>query len=194
MVGALLQGACFVALGVLLFLPWFDTNAAAISTPGGSAELKLPNVPGLDTSATAWEAFDGIDVLLMCLATAGVVFVVLALVLQVIEADGRGLGIVGVAGVGCAATAATIALVKVIDPPGDADVQPAAIASVAVAGAAAVGGVLVALSGSRPGADAGEELAASPPGWYSDPYGAAHLRYWDGTAWTDHTQAQPPSG
>jgi len=28
-----------------------------------------------------------------------------------------------------------------------------------------------------------------PAGWYPDPQGLARLRYWDGTAWTDHTSA-----
>jgi hypothetical protein len=29
--------------------------------------------------------------------------------------------------------------------------------------------------------------AATPPGWYDDPWRQARLRYWDGTAWTGHT-------
>lgn len=28
---------------------------------------------------------------------------------------------------------------------------------------------------------------APPAGWYADPYGAARLRWWDGSAWTGHT-------
>ncbi len=30
--------------------------------------------------------------------------------------------------------------------------------------------------------------AAPAPGWHPDPWGAAHLRYWDGNQWTGHTQ------
>ena len=30
------------------------------------------------------------------------------------------------------------------------------------------------------------ETALTPPDWYPDPMGRAQLRYWDGTAWTDH--------
>ncbi|MEA2350192.1 MAG: hypothetical protein QOG86_1133, partial [Thermoleophilaceae bacterium] len=26
-----------------------------------------------------------------------------------------------------------------------------------------------------------------PAGWYADPSGQARLRYWDGSAWTEHT-------
>lgn len=29
------------------------------------------------------------------------------------------------------------------------------------------------------------------PGWYSDPYDAAGMRYWDGANWTAHTSAAP---
>ncbi|PZG02068.1 DUF2510 domain-containing protein, partial [Nonomuraea aridisoli] len=42
----------------------------------------------------------------------------------------------------------------------------------------------------------------TPAGWYPDPYGEPHLRWWDGKQWTDAThaheegapQAQPTSG
>jgi uncharacterized RDD family membrane protein YckC len=30
---------------------------------------------------------------------------------------------------------------------------------------------------------------AQPAGWYDDPSGQARLRYWDGSAWTEHTAA-----
>jgi hypothetical protein len=192
--GEFLQGAAFVALGVLLFLPWFDADSGAIPTPPGGAKLNLPEISGLDTSATAFEAFDGIDTLLICLATAGLVFAVFALVLQVAEADAGPLGIAGFAGLGCAVAAATIIVIKLIDPPGDADVQLAAIASAVAAGAAALGAVFVLISASRRGAEPDETPAAAQAGWYSDPYGGAQLRYWDGTAWTDRTQGESPSG
>lgn len=31
----------------------------------------------------------------------------------------------------------------------------------------------------------------SGPGWYPDPGGASHLRWWDGNAWTNHVAAAP---
>ena len=31
--------------------------------------------------------------------------------------------------------------------------------------------------------------ATTPPGWYPDPHGAAGLRWWDGSQWTEHTHA-----
>ena len=30
------------------------------------------------------------------------------------------------------------------------------------------------------------------PGWYPDPQNDAQLRYWDGAAWTEHTQQAGP--
>jgi hypothetical protein len=34
-----------------------------------------------------------------------------------------------------------------------------------------------------------QSSGAAPADWYPDPKGEARLRYWDGAAWTDHTDA-----
>jgi uncharacterized RDD family membrane protein YckC len=38
-----------------------------------------------------------------------------------------------------------------------------------------------------PGVPATAPPALPPPGWHSDPYGQARLRWWDGTRWTGYT-------
>jgi hypothetical protein len=37
------------------------------------------------------------------------------------------------------------------------------------------------------------DSAGPPPGWYADPSGSPALRWWDGTAWTEHL-SQPAVG
>ena len=37
-------------------------------------------------------------------------------------------------------------------------------------------------------------VVQSPPaGWFADPQNPSQLRYWDGTAWTEHTHPNPPA-
>ena len=38
---------------------------------------------------------------------------------------------------------------------------------------------------------AGEVPMTVAQGWYADPWDAAHYRWWDGIAWTDHRQPVP---
>jgi hypothetical protein len=45
------------------------------------------------------------------------------------------------------------------------------------------------MTGYEPGTP--QPPSGPPPGWYNDPGGAPVLRWWDGTAWTPHTQALP---
>lgn len=33
-----------------------------------------------------------------------------------------------------------------------------------------------------------------PPGWHRDPHGQPGQRYWDGGAWTDNFEPDPPTG
>lgn len=35
-------------------------------------------------------------------------------------------------------------------------------------------------------------VSSPAPGWYPDPTGPLQNRWWDGTAWTEHTQPLPP--
>jgi uncharacterized protein DUF2510 len=59
-------------------------------------------------------------------------------------------------------------------------------------GAAIAAGGLVALAAGEPAPAAAQTTAA---GWYADPGSPSRLRYWSGTAWTEHTHpaAQEPA-
>lgn len=39
-----------------------------------------------------------------------------------------------------------------------------------------------------------DQPTTPPPGWYADPGGTAELRWWDGQAWTAHTNQADPAG
>lgn len=43
-----------------------------------------------------------------------------------------------------------------------------------------------ASAGGAPAAPAAQTAPSVPPGWYADPAGRYELRYWDGSAWTEH--------
>jgi hypothetical protein len=47
-----------------------------------------------------------------------------------------------------------------------------------------------ALEQSAPSEPAPSPEPAVPAGWYADPSGRFELRYWDGTAWTEHVSRQ----
>ena len=51
----------------------------------------------------------------------------------------------------------------------------------AAGGATQIGGAPAAAAGGAP------PPADRSPGWQPDPHGQARLRYWDGNAWTEHT-------
>ncbi|HEY7438162.1 MAG TPA: CPBP family glutamic-type intramembrane protease [Acidimicrobiia bacterium] len=40
----------------------------------------------------------------------------------------------------------------------------------------------------------GVSVPSAPPGWYADPWGVAHWRWWDGYAWTGYTNIPPTIG
>ena len=64
------------------------------------------------------------------------------------------------------------------------------VAGTLVVRADAVGQPIAAAAAQQPFAAQGGQPAAGGPAaadWYPDPHGQKRLRYWDGTAWTDHT-------
>jgi len=65
------------------------------------------------------------------------------------------------------------------------------VAGTLVVRASAAGQPIAAGAGAAPGAQpfAAQQVAAGPAAadWYPDPQGQKRLRYWDGSAWTEHT-------
>ena len=55
-----------------------------------------------------------------------------------------------------------------------------------------VGSLMIAAAGVIALRMPGE--SAAPPGWYEDPTAGGQLRYWSGSAWTDHTAERPAAG
>ena len=49
------------------------------------------------------------------------------------------------------------------------------------------GGAAPAAAAAAPAGQAAPPSGGQAPGWYSDPQGQKRLRYWDGSAWTEHT-------
>ncbi|HUQ62195.1 MAG TPA: DUF2510 domain-containing protein [Acidimicrobiales bacterium] len=45
-----------------------------------------------------------------------------------------------------------------------------------------------------PSQPAPQVAAGAPPGWHADPGGRHELRYWDGTAWTEHVSDRGTTG
>jgi Protein of unknown function (DUF2510) len=60
----------------------------------------------------------------------------------------------------------------------------------AAVAAAAVAVPAVAAVAAAPAAAAPAAVVTTPAGWYPDPSGRFEMRYWDGTAWSEHVSRQ----
>ena len=69
--------------------------------------------------------------------------------------------------------------------------RPSSIGQTLGSGGLGAGGAAPAGGGQQPAAAAAPAAAApsggQAPGWYPDPQGQKRLRYFDGSAWTEHT-------
>lgn len=115
--GALIAGIAGIALFIIMFFSWFGAPEAEIVTPAGGIQLDLGNVPGADTSFSAWQSFDFIDIVLL-------VTVIVAVGLAVMSAMGSSVNLpvaasALTAGLGILAT--LLVLYRIIDPPFGAD-------------------------------------------------------------------------
>jgi multidrug transporter EmrE-like cation transporter len=162
--GELIAGVSGVALFIIMFLKWF--SLPEVVGLGGFAEAV-----GVNTSISAWEAFDFIDLVLLLAVVAGVGLTVLAAAQSNVQLPVAASAIT--AGLGIFAT--LLVLYRVIDPPSDLDrsyglyLGLIASAGIAVGGWMAMqeegtsfGGEADRLGGDR-GPGAGEPPSPPPP-------------------------------
>jgi hypothetical protein len=107
--GEMIAGISGVALFIVMFISWFGFETAPIQTPGG-VEFDVPTIEG---SFSAWEAFDFIDIVLLLAVIAGVGLLVLSASQANVNLPVAASAIT--AGLGILAT--LLVLYRIIDPP-----------------------------------------------------------------------------
>jgi hypothetical protein len=110
--GELIAGISGVALFIIMFLTWFELPEVA----GGQLQGFVEAV-GVDTSYSAWQAFDFIDLVLLLAVVAGVGLAVLAAAQSNVQLPVAASAVA--AGLGILAT--LLVLYRVIDPPSEYD-------------------------------------------------------------------------
>jgi multidrug transporter EmrE-like cation transporter len=143
--GEMIAGVSGAALFIILFLEWF-------SLPTGGIEIEgFATAVGVDTSISAWQAFDFIDLVLLLAVIAGVGLAVLAAAQSSVQlpvaasAITAGLGILGT----------LLVLYRVIDPPSDLDrAYGLFLGLIAVAGVAIGGWLAMQEEGTTFGGEA----------------------------------------
>jgi len=113
--GELLAGVAGVALFIIMFLSWF--NASSLEAPAGVIQFDPGDVPGVDDSFSAWQAFDFIDIVLFLAVIAAVGLMVLSAAQASVNLPVAASAIT--AGLGILAT--VFVLYRVIDPPAELD-------------------------------------------------------------------------
>jgi hypothetical protein len=107
--GELLAGISGAALFIVMFLKWFS-----VPEVGG---VDIAGTFGVDTSISAWQAFDFVDIVLFLAVIAAVGLVVLAAAQSSVQLPVAASALT--AGLGILAT--LLVLYRVIDPPSDLD-------------------------------------------------------------------------
>ena len=134
--GEMIAAVSAAALFIIMFFSWFGIPEANIQTPAGGVQFDISSVPGVDTTANAWQAFDFIDIILL-------VTVVVAIGMFVISAtqSNVNLPVAGSAittGLGILST--ILVLYRIINPPGDLDRKFGVFLGLIAAAGVAIGG------------------------------------------------------
>lgn len=121
--GALVAGVSGALLFIFMFFSWYGAGGVAdelVEQAQEAAEqLGVPGPENASTTVNAWESFDIIDLILFVAAAAGIAFAVTALMGVSVELPVAMSAIV----TGLGAFAFLLVLYRLINPPGDGDVD-----------------------------------------------------------------------
>jgi hypothetical protein len=115
--GEMIAAISAVALFIIMFFSWFGIPEANIQTPAGGVQFDISEVPGVDTTANAWQAFDFIDIVLLVTIVVAVGMFVVSATQSNVNLPVAGSAII--AGLGILST--LLVLYRIINPPGDLD-------------------------------------------------------------------------
>ena len=118
--GEWIAGISGVALFFFMFFSWYGIDAGSLNIPAGVpqdiAQQAIDNAEaaGLDTTATAWQAFDFIDIILLIAVVVSVGYAVIGLTGSSPDLPVAGSAVTALVG----AIAFVLVLYRLIDPPG----------------------------------------------------------------------------
>lgn len=180
--GAVTAGAAGILMIATLFMPWYGRYGS---------------------NATAWEIFNGYDVLLFVLALALIGSAAAVALGRAIRLEPMNLRVLSTISMAAVGLLAVLVIVRIQAPPHALDVQVGAFVAFISVCIGTVGGVLMnyplwGFAADEHPAQASERTAArevrpagpvatAEAGWYPDPGHPERLRFWDGSKWTGHT-------
>jgi hypothetical protein len=134
--GALIAGISGLALFIIMFFSWFEAPEVDFGVPEVTGAVF--EAAGVDTTISAWEAFDFIDIVLLLTVIAAVGLVVMAAAGSSVNLPVAASAIT--AGLGVVAT--LLVLYRIIDTPFDYDRKFGVFLGLIAAAGVAVGGWL----------------------------------------------------